>query len=248
MKTKMMFGCFVVVSISLVFLTVDGSRLAWGQFHIDQPPRLDQPLRQSRDSHNNTRAYRVQQRGLSDDFSAGSFGRTGQRSQANNTDAEYRKAMKKLRAASSEEEKNGAKTELSTLFDRYFDADMKRREKNIVDLESRVQKLRAQFDKRQAAKDKILQLQLQVLSNEAEGLGFFSPSGRVSPSPWPHSQYIGVQPPSNDVPPRRAQSRYDPGDGVQPPSNDGPRPSWPSSPTSPPEPSSDSADRESRSR
>jgi len=168
----------------------------------------------------------------------------------NQADADIRKAMKKLQAASSEEEKNGAKAELSTLFDRYFDADMKRREKNIVDLESRVQKLRAQFDKSQAAKDKILQLQLQVLSNEAEGLGFFSPSDWVSPSPWPHSQqHTGVYSSSNDGP-RRELIEMPP---EMPPSNDGPsRPSWPSSPTerptSPPEASSDSADRESRSR
>jgi len=106
------------------------------------------------------------------------------RSQANNTDAEYRKAIKKLQAASSEEEKVGAMAELSTLLDRYFTADMKSREKNIVDLEARVQKLRVQLEKRQAAKEKIIKLQLQLLSNEAEGLGFFSQNNRSRYSAW----------------------------------------------------------------
>jgi len=74
--------------------------------------------------------------------------------------------------------------ELSTQLNRLFTTDMKIREKSIVDLEARVQKLRAQLEKRQTAKEKIIKLQLQVLSNEAEGFGFFGQSNRSRYSAW----------------------------------------------------------------
>ena len=93
-------------------------------------------------------------------------------------------AMKKLRNAETDEAKDEAKKETQTLLDSYFEADMKKREQEIADVELRVKRLRAQLEKRQAAKDEIIQLQLKLIEHEAEGLGFFSrPASSAIPSP-----------------------------------------------------------------
>jgi len=61
-----------------------------------------------------------------------------------------------------------------------FDRDMENRETDLTKLEERLNKLRAQLDRRRKAKTDIIQLQVKVLVNEAEGLGFggqpFQPS------------------------------------------------------------------------
>jgi hypothetical protein len=62
--------------------------------------------------------------------------------------------------------------QMSRLLANFFDADMKNRQRELADLESRVQKLHAQVDKREAARDAIIQLQVNVLVHEAAGLGF----------------------------------------------------------------------------
>jgi len=53
-----------------------------------------------------------------------------------------------------------------------FDRDMENRETELTKLEERLSKLRAQLDRRRKAKTDIIQLQVKVLANEAEGLGF----------------------------------------------------------------------------
>jgi hypothetical protein len=92
----------------------------------------------------------------------------------NSTRAQIAAKAKELRAAKTDEAKDEAKKATQTLLDSYFEADMKKREREIADIEARVKRLRAQLQKRRAAKDEIVQLQLKVIVNEAEGLGFFS--------------------------------------------------------------------------
>jgi len=53
-----------------------------------------------------------------------------------------------------------------------FDEDMKVRESELSKLEERLNKLRAQLDRRRKAKGEIIQLEVKVLVNEAAGLGF----------------------------------------------------------------------------
>jgi hypothetical protein len=48
------------------------------------------------------------------------------------------------------------------------------RKKELADIESRLEKLRAQLERRRAKKDEIVDLQVKVAINEAEGLGFTS--------------------------------------------------------------------------
>lgn len=87
-------------------------------------------------------------------------------------------AIQLLRKAKTDAEKAKAKSALSKSLEERFDADLKSREKEIADIEARVQKLRGILNKRREARDEIIKLQIQVLMNEAAGLGFPSGSRR----------------------------------------------------------------------
>lgn len=108
-----------------------------------------------------------------DDYGSSTPGGRAGGSSLPTIDAAIRNAVRKLQAAEDEAEKEEAKKKMSALLVTYFDADMKSRETEIAKIEDRVRNLRTQLDKRRAAKDDIIQLQLKVLENEAEGLGFF---------------------------------------------------------------------------
>ena len=76
----------------------------------------------------------------------------------------------------SDEEKAKAKQELQVLLNQYFDEDIKARQTKITEIEQRVAKLKAQLEKRRAAKSELVQLQMKLIENEAAGLGFFGTS------------------------------------------------------------------------
>ena len=62
---------------------------------------------------------------------------------------------------------------------------MERREKELADVEERVTKLRSTLQRRREKKRDILDLQMEVLLNEADGLGFFGGDGFGGPGgPW----------------------------------------------------------------
>jgi hypothetical protein len=71
-------------------------------------------------------------------------------------DAEKAALMKKLELAVSNQ----------------FGRDMEYRESELTKLEERLNKLRQQLERRRRAKNEIIELQIKVLVNEAEGLGF----------------------------------------------------------------------------
>lgn len=89
-----------------------------------------------------------------------------------------RKAAEALRDAKSDETRDQAEDKLRELLSKYFHEDMKRREADLQQMESRLKKLQEQLARRHDKKDEIVDLQIKVLINEADGLGFFS-----SPSP-----------------------------------------------------------------
>jgi hypothetical protein len=93
---------------------------------------------------------------------------------ATSPEHEIQKGVKKYQAAKTDANKEKAKIVMSAALSSYFDADMKNREKDIVNIEKRIKKLRALLEKRRAAKAKLVDLQLNVLINKAEGLGFYS--------------------------------------------------------------------------
>lgn len=87
-------------------------------------------------------------------------------------------ATNELRDAPDDAAKAAARKKLVDLLAQFFDADMKNRQAQLQAIEERVKKLRSQFDKRASKKQEILDLQLKLLENEADGLGFFgSPAG-----------------------------------------------------------------------
>lgn len=83
-------------------------------------------------------------------------------------------------------EKTAVTRKLEAAVTKQFDRDMDYRESELRKLEERLNKLRGQLDRRRNAKAEIIQLQIKVLVNEAEGLGFGGeplPSGNLPARP-----------------------------------------------------------------
>jgi hypothetical protein len=101
-----------------------------------------------------------------------------------------RQAAEALRDAEGDEAKADAESKLRELLADYFDEDMERRAAELEQIEQRVSTLREQLERRGNHKPEIIDLQVKVLVNEAEGLGFFSDTGSEgfiftrSDDPW----------------------------------------------------------------
>jgi hypothetical protein len=85
-----------------------------------------------------------------------------------------RQIAEKLRDADSDEEKDNAQAELRRLLTDYFEKDMQRRKTELDEMEKRLARLRDQLSRRHTKMDEIVDLQIKVLINEADGMGFFS--------------------------------------------------------------------------
>ncbi len=85
---------------------------------------------------------------------------------------QYQSSLKVLRSDESDAAKQTARDALRQVLTWWFTQDLASREKDLVELETRVKKLREQLDKRIAAKDQIVELQLTTIQNEIDGLGF----------------------------------------------------------------------------
>ncbi len=77
----------------------------------------------------------------------------------------------------SEDTKANARVMLAKFVSQQFDHDFDTREKDVVELEAKVKKLREQLDKRKAAKEKIIELRMTTIQNEIDGLGFPGSAG-----------------------------------------------------------------------
>jgi hypothetical protein len=86
--------------------------------------------------------------------------------------SEIHKLTRQLRDTEDEAKKPDLTKKLEAAVAKHFDEDMKVRETELTKLEERLKKLRGQLERRTKAKAEIIQLQLKVLINEAEGLGF----------------------------------------------------------------------------
>jgi hypothetical protein len=85
-----------------------------------------------------------------------------------------RQAAEKLRDAKGNEARSEAEKELRDLLEQYFDDDLQSRQAELGEMEDRLAKLEKQLDRRESKKDEIVDLQVKVLVNQAEGLGFFT--------------------------------------------------------------------------
>lgn len=81
-------------------------------------------------------------------------------------------AIKSLKTSKTESEKKKAADIISAQLKLQFERDLKKREEELAKVEERVRSLREQLDKRKAAQDDIINLRLQTLVNDANGLGF----------------------------------------------------------------------------
>ena len=104
------------------------------------------------------------------------------------------KAMQKLQAAIQQlktgKENAARKAATETIQQQLatqFEADLKQREKELAEVEQRVKSLREQLDKRKAAQADIINLRLQTLINDANGLGF-PDTGFASGQPTVHDR------------------------------------------------------------
>ncbi len=86
--------------------------------------------------------------------------------------SEINQLVRELGDTTDEAKKAEITKKLEAAVTKAFDEDQKNREAELTKLEERLKKLRAQLDRRAKAKSDIIQLQLKVLVNEAEGLGF----------------------------------------------------------------------------
>jgi hypothetical protein len=77
---------------------------------------------------------------------------------------------------------------------------MVNREKELAELEKRLAKLREQLDRRRTKKQDIMDLQIKVLLNEADGLGFYSGGEKSDYSPFGTFGAVG-QPMTIALPP-----------------------------------------------
>lgn len=89
---------------------------------------------------------------------------------------------RKLRDEPGDHGKAQARKALRAALAEAFDADMQARQKQVDQIESRLRRLRDQFQAREKLKEEILSLQLKVLESTGESLDFL-PSGRANGGP-----------------------------------------------------------------
>lgn len=94
----------------------------------------------------------------------------------------------KVRSEKDDSKRDAAASELKMLLAEIFDADFAERTTELEKLEARVKKLRDSLEKRQAARDRILNVQIDSLLLEAEGLTFPRVGGNMQ-MPLGHSQF-----------------------------------------------------------
>jgi murein L,D-transpeptidase YcbB/YkuD len=119
----------------------------------------------------------------------------------------------KFSAAEEESQKAAALKQLNELVDQFFEQDMEVRKQELADIEARLAKLRAQLDRRRAKKQEIVELEVKVAINRAEGLGFTSeprenqmfnirvPMPAMIPPDAPKFDALSTRTISSDLPP-----------------------------------------------
>lgn len=87
-----------------------------------------------------------------------------------------RDVTKKLKQMKGEYDRDDAEVLLRPALEGYFAADLNGREQEIKGIQKRVDSLDKLIEQRRMARDQVISLQVEVLKNDADGLGFFSTS------------------------------------------------------------------------
>ncbi len=93
--------------------------------------------------------------------------------------SERDKVMQALREAGTDEDRQAAEKQLRELLDTEYDAALDDYEKYLDELQEKIAELRQQVSKRRAARDEMVDLRLQMLVSEADGLGWPNDGGSL---------------------------------------------------------------------
>ena len=108
-----------------------------------------------------------------------------------------REAQAKLRAPdASESDKKESRTSIEKFLEDEFERDQKMRREQVTRLEEQVSKLRKQLDKREQSKSKIIELRMQLMENDAEGLSFPESFNELQRFDVPNGTGLTLGPPS----------------------------------------------------
>lgn len=108
---------------------------------------------------------------------------------------ELAEAYDVLRKADADgQDKAAAREKLVEILGKQFETDLEQRTKQIEQLEKQIATLKEQIEKRRTAKDRLIELRIELMLNEGEGLGFpnawqqplrnFGPSFSLPPGPY----------------------------------------------------------------
>lgn len=99
----------------------------------------------------------------------------------------YRQAYQAYQAAADDAAKGKASAELKANLEKQYDLFVEGQSKQVEELEARLAKLKEQLDKRRAAKERVVELKLQLVLSQADGLGFPESSSANQLIPFPPS-------------------------------------------------------------
>lgn len=107
-------------------------------------------------------------------------------------------ALAAIKDAKDETDKEKAREVLSKVLGEQYDRNLAAHEKALQQMEQRLAKLREQLSRRRSAKGRMVELRMQTLISEAEGLGWPSAAGASLPAgEWrsdPFASYGGLLP------------------------------------------------------
>jgi hypothetical protein len=109
------------------------------------------------------------------------------------------KALAAWKKAESESDRDDAREALHDALVEEYDSALEGYEKYLDDLSKRLEELREQVSERRSAKDKLVDLRLEMLINEAQGLGWPGDHGGFHFS-MPGMNFMHVAPPSMPAP------------------------------------------------
>ncbi|MBL8819851.1 MAG: hypothetical protein JNL58_27750 [Planctomyces sp.] len=120
---------------------------------------------------------------------------------------EYVQAIRVLQDSEvNEEQRTAARETIRKVLAAQFDADMTSRQQQLADLEKKLARLKIQFQKRQESRSKLVELQIQLLENEATGLGFPASWNRVNNRSMPGAWFAPDAMPAETLAPAAPQT------------------------------------------
>lgn len=124
---------------------------------------------------------------------------------------DLQKALQEFSSAESDDDKSDAKKKVKSELEKQYDAFLERDQARVDQLFDRLKKLEEQLERRKEAKDRLVELKLEMLISQAEGLGWPSDnSGMIFRTPGASSPFDGdLYTPVEDgfLPPARVAPR-----------------------------------------